>query len=108
MKRTVPELTNTIKELMGGQTPDGLESFLEDITDSVGIPEGYRSPDEYSAMEQRALKAEADSKNMRDRYINRFYQDYNKPGNQGFIMSEAAQQDVQNEEKRMRYEDLFE
>lgn len=110
-KRTAQELAASLRGLFGDNMPDEAITMMEDLTDSVGggIPDGYVPPETYRAMEERALKAEGDYNSMRSRYINRFYDGYDQAGERGMIMGGAVPQgEIQQEEKKITYADLFE
>lgn len=109
-RRTAQELTTTLRDMFGEQTPDGYVELLEDITDSVGVfDEGEYVPKaDYDAVVSERDAARGEAKDMRDRYINRFYQDYSQANDKGFVMGEASQDSLENEEEDLSYEALFE
>lgn len=109
-KRTAQEIIGSMRDIFGEQTPDGFVELLEDITDSVGDadPENYVSRVDYDAVVMQRDDARAAAKDMRDRYINRFYQGYDNPNDRGFIMGQASQEAIEKEEEVVSYEDLFE
>lgn len=109
-RRTAQEIIGSMRDIFGEQTPDGFVELLEDITDSVGEADlsNYVSKDDYEAVVAERDKAVAGEKDMRDRYINRFYNGYDEPNDKGFIMGQASQESIEKEEDVVSYEDLFE
>lgn len=105
--RSATEIIGRIKNIFGEQTPEGYLELLEDITDSVGYSGGV-SQEEYDKVARERDNAVAAEKDMRDRYINRFYTDYNEPNNKGYIAGEVPQGLIEEEEKKLSYDDLFE
>lgn len=103
--RTAQEITNNLRGIFGEQTPEGFVDLLEDITDSVGT--GISQADYDTAVAERDA-ALVKARDMEQRYINRFYQDYNAPNSMGYIDSTAPQAEIQQEERRWSYDDLFE
>lgn len=110
MKRTATELANSVRAMLGDQTPEGLIEYLEDLTDSVGDfnPAEYVSKSDYEAVVTERDTAVAGEKAMRDRYINRFYQGADAPNDKGFIVSEAPQSAIIEKEEGDGYAELFE
>lgn len=108
--RSADEIIGSVRGILGEQTPEGLENLLEDITDSIQAPDmsAYVSKAEYdkAITERDDFKKSADD--MRIRYINRFYSDYNQPGDKGIIEGAAPQGKIENAEKADHYQDLFE
>lgn len=108
--RSAEEIIGSVRDILGEQTPEGLENLLEDITDSIQVPDmsAYVNKAEYDKVitERDDFKKSADD--MRIRYINRFYSDYNQPGDKGIIEGAAPQAKIENAEKADHYEDLFE
>lgn len=109
-KRSAQEIIGSMRDIFGEQTPDGYVELLEDITDSVTDvdPAAYVSRDDYDTVVAERDKYKADAQDMRDRYINRFYRGYDKENDKGIILSEAPQSQIEEEEKTVTYEDLFE
>lgn len=108
--RTAQEIIGSMRDIFGEQTPDGFVELLEDITDSVGEVNlsNYVSKADYDSVVAERDKAVAGEKDMRDRYINRFYNGYDEPNDKGFIMGQASQESIEQEEEVVSYEDLFE
>lgn len=108
--RTAEELIGSVRGILGEQTPDGYLELLEDITDSVGARDtgDMVSRAEYDALAKERDDAIASRNDIRTRYINRFYSDYNDPNDKGLILGEAPQQDLEDEEEDLSYESLFE
>lgn len=107
--RSAQEISTSIRGILGEQEPDGLLEILEDVADSIGAdPASYVSKVDYDTAVSERDKYKGMFEDMRTRYINRFYNDYNEPGNVGLIDSSAPQESVQEEEKRVSYDDLFE
>lgn len=108
MRRSAQELSNTLKGMLGEQSPEGYLELLEDIADSVQDTGDMVSKSDYDAVVSERDAARADAKSMRDRYINRFYEGYSAPNDKGIIMSEAPQSELEEEEEDLSYESLFE
>lgn len=108
--RTAQEIVGRMRDIFGEQTPDGYVELLEDITDSVGVADSgaYVSRADYQTVLAERDSARAKEQDMRTRYINRFYNDYNEPNDKGFIFGETSQQTLENEEEDLSYESLFE
>lgn len=108
MKRSAQEISNTLRGIFGEQTPEGYLELLEDIADSVGSDGDVVSKSDYDKVVAERDRYQADAKDMRDRYINRFYDDYAAPNDKGFILSQTPQEDLQKQEEDLSYESLFE
>lgn len=108
MKRTAQELSNSLKMIFGEQTPDGYLELLEDIADSVVDTGDMVSKEDYDRVVGERDRYQQDAKDMRARYINRFYTGYDEPNDKGYVMGETAQSDIEAEEKTVTYDDLFE
>lgn len=108
--RTAQEIIGSVRDIFGEQSSDGYLSLLEDITDSIGTTDmsGYVAREEYDKVVGEREAAVTAEKEMRDRYINRFYDGYNAPNDKGFIMSEATQKSVEDKEYADDYDELFE
>lgn len=66
MKRTLEELLNAARDLIGVEnTSDNAIAFIEDLTDSLSTPEGDG--------EDWKKKYEENEENWRRRYLDRFY-----------------------------------
>lgn len=66
MKRTLEELLNAARDLIGAEnTSDNAIAFIEDLTDSLSTPEGNG--------EDWKKKYEENEENWRRRYLDRFY-----------------------------------
>lgn len=108
MRRTAQELSNTLKGMFGDQSPEGYLELLEDIADSVVDTGDMVSRDDYNKVVEERDRYRGEAKDMRDRYINRFYTGYDAPNDKGYVMGETAQEDIEEEEKMVTYDDLFE
>lgn len=108
MKRTAQELSTSLKGMFGEQTPEGYLELLEDIADSVTDTGDMVTREEYDRVVGERDRYQQDAKDMRDRYINRFYTGYDAPNDKGYIMGEIPQEDIEKEEKATTYADLFE
>lgn len=109
-KVTAENLISRLKGIVGDNIPDGYVNLLEDITDSVSDVDmaSYVNRSELEAMTQERDAALAARDDMRARYINRFYNNYDDPNNKGYIVGEVSQSDIEEEEKAVTYDDLFE
>lgn len=105
---TAKELAQRIVEKMGNA--EGVESILEDVADSVGDIDmsQYVAKSDYEKMAADASNAQNALSDMREKYINRFYQGYSNPNETGYIMGQATQAEIQGEEKKRWYDTLFE
>lgn len=108
MKRTAQELSNSLKAILGEQTPEGYLELLEDIADSVVDAGDTVSKEEYDRVVGERDRYQKDAQDMRDRYINRFYSGYDALNDKGYVMGETPQQDIESEEKHVTYDELFE
>lgn len=108
--RTAQELLENLKAKFPEGYPEGFEDIIEDITDSVGTVDSSKYIDRtmYNAVVSERDKALEGLSNMRDKYINRFYGNYNQDNSKGYIMGEAPQEEIESEEKIIMYDDLFE
>lgn len=107
---TAENLISRLKEIVGENPPEAYLGVLEDITDSVSdinMAE-YVNRSELEAMTQERDAAIASRDDIRSRYINRFYSNYDEPNNKGYIMGEISQGEIEDEEKELPYDDLFE
>lgn len=109
-RRTAVEISTTLKGMFGEQTPEGYLELLEDIADSVGTinPGEYVSRADYEKVVGERDAAIQGERDMRDKYINRFYNDYNDPNDKGLILGETTQGSLEKEEEDLSYESLFE
>lgn len=107
---TAENLISRLKEIVGENPPDAYLGVLEDITDSVSDVnmDEYVNRSELEAMTQERDEAIASRDDMRSRYINRFYSNYDETNNKGYIMGEVSQGAIEEEEKTITYDDLFE
>ena len=109
-KRNASELIGTLRTMLGDTVPDGLENFLGDITDSVGEIDTTnfieKSAYDTAIAERDNYKKQYDD--VRSSYINRFYQGYAAPNDRGIIYGETPQEKIEEEEKKISYDDLFE
>lgn len=110
MKRTVSELTANFRSVIESQSEDELASFLEDLSDSVVETDlsGYVPREEFDAVRTERDLAIGKAQAYRDKYINRFYEPGNGSTDQTLIESEASQAEIEQEERRVTYDDLFE
>lgn len=108
--RTAQEIIGSVRDIFGEQSSDGYLSLLEDITDSIGSTDmsGYVAREEYDKVVGERDAAVTAEKGMRDRYINRFYDGYNRENDRGFLFSEASQESVEDKEYADDYDELFE
>lgn len=109
-KRSAEEMIERFRGVVASQSEDEIASFLEDISDSVGEMDAgsYVEKSAYDAMVSERDAAMQSAKDYRDRYINRFYQPGNAANDVAIIQSGAAQTEIEKEEKRFSYDDLFE
>ncbi len=101
--RTAEEINGRLRDIFGEQTPEGYVELLEDITDSIG---NGRGEEMVSRSDYDKVVEERDS--IRSRYINRFYGDYSKENSKGYIVGEASQDEIEDDEKEVSYDRLFE
>lgn len=108
--RSSQEIIGSLRGILGEQTPEGLENLLEDITDSVQAPDmsAYVDKSEYDKVVEERDGYRTASEDMRARYINRFYSDYQEPNDKGIIEGAAPQAAIESKEKADHYDDLFE
>lgn len=105
--RSAQELLETVKNIVGDK--EGVETLLEDITDSVTIDISDFVPKaEYEKIKGEAARATEQANSYRDKYINRFYSGYDSPDSKGYVMGGISQGDIETEEKWGDYENLFE
>lgn len=109
-RRSAQEIIGSMRGIFGEQTPDGYVELLEDITDSVTEvdPTAYVPKADYDGVVAERDKYRDEAQDMRARYINRFYRGYDKENDKGIVLSEAPQSQIEEEEKIVTYEDLFE
>lgn len=108
--RTAAEILNQMKVYFSENPPEGYESLMEDITDSVGDINlnDYIKKDEYDRVVSENEVITGKYNDIRSRYINRFYDGYKGDVNVGYINSSAPQSMLEKEEKITSYNDLFE
>lgn len=107
--RPTAEMVANFKALIGENMSDEALSFMEDLADSTQIDTAsYVNRTDYDNVVKERDKYRDSAEDYRARYINRFYTDYNTPNNQGYIVSETPQGQIERDEKDMSYEDLFE
>ncbi len=102
--RTKQEILEAVSKL--GIEGDGVTALMEDISDS--FVEGGVSRDEYDKMAKERDDAKKSADDYRQRYIDRFYKNYDSPDSKGYINSTAEQETIEKDEKDITYEDLFE
>lgn len=109
-RRTASELIANLRNMGVGEGIDGVENLLEDITDSVGDidPSQYIKVDDYNRVVKERDDAIAARDDLRSRYINRFYSDYNAENDKGYVFSMAPQSQIEKKEKEIKYGGLFE
>lgn len=108
--RSALELSTQFRDVVASQSEDAIASFLEDLNDSVGTADltGYVERSEYDKIvgERDAFAVQA--REYRDKYINRFYQPGTKPNDITMIDGEQNQETIEEQEKAITYDDLFE
>lgn len=109
-RRTAEEMIERFRGVVASQSEDEIASFLEDITDSIGglDTSNYVERAAYDAMVNERDAAAQSAKDYRDRYINRFYNPGNTTNDITIVQGGASQLDIEQEEKRFGYSDLFE
>lgn len=101
MKRTREELSNIVAQTVRSQSEDDLAAVLEDIADSF--------PDEdYESVIKERDDWRSKAESYRDKYINRFYDNYDKPSAKGYVNGSAPQQEIEDTEEATGYMALFE
>lgn len=105
---TAQEIITRLRDFFGEHTPDVYVELLEDITDSVADVGNMVSREDYESVVAERDRYQGEAKDMRDRYINRFYSDYSEPNDKGLILGEATQSSLEEEEEDLSYESLFE
>lgn len=107
-RKTAKELIEMVRNL--GVSEDSIVPLLEDITDSVGDVDlsNYVRSDEYTKVVAERDQAVTERNDFRDRYINRFYGNYDSANSTGYVMSQASEADLIHEEKKRTYDTLFE
>lgn len=108
--RTAAEILSQMKVYFPENPPEGYESLMEDITDSVGNVNlnDYIKRDEYNKVVSENEILTGKYNDIRSRYINRFYDGYNGNTNIGYINSSTPQSELEKDEKITTYNDLFE
>lgn len=108
--RTATEILSQMKVYFPEKPPEGYESLMEDITDSVGNVNlnDYIKRDEYNKVVSENEILTGKYNDIRSRYINRFYDGYNGNTNIGYINSSTPQSELEKDEKITTYNDLFE
>lgn len=104
MKRSATELSNSIKDLLGDNQPDGLETLLEDIADSTGEfdAKNFVEKAEYEKVVTERDVAKLEVADLRSKYINRFY----NRNSEGF--DALGGEMMKNDTEVLPYESLFE
>lgn len=110
MKRSAQEMVERFREVVASQSEDEVANFLEDINDSVTEPDlsGYVERKDYEAVTLERDAAIAKANDYRDRYINRFYEPGNATNDITLVQGAAPQLEIETEEKKFGYSDLFE
>ena len=110
MRRSAEEMTDLFRKVIASQSEDEIASYLEDINDSVSEPDmtGLVSREEYEKIVGERDTERARANDYRDRYINRFYNRGNDTNDKTYIEGAAPQTVIEDEEKRIGYDDLFE
>lgn len=108
--RTASEIINNMKDIFKDQTPEGYVELLEDITDSIpgDNREDYISKEEYDKVMAERDMWSGKYEDMRSKYINRFYSDYDTPNDKGYINASTAQETLEEDEQEDYYKNLFE
>lgn len=109
-RRSAEEMIERFRGVVASQSEDEIASFLEDIMDSVnGLDESqYVMKSEYDAVVAERDQFRQSAQDYRERYINRFYNPGNDTNDITIVQGGAAQLDIEKEEKRFSYDDLFE
>lgn len=109
-RRSAEEMIERFRGVVASQSEDEIASFLEDITDSVSQldMDNYVEKATYDAVVSERDSAMQSAKDYRDRYINRFYNPGNTSNDIAIVQGGASQLDIEKEEKRFSYDDLFE
>lgn len=109
-RRSAEEMIERFRGVVASQSEDDIASFLEDITDSVnGLDANqYVTKSEYDAIAAERDQFKQSAQDYRDRYINRFYNPGNVTNDVTIVQGGASQLDIEKEEKRFSYDDLFE
>lgn len=110
MKRSAEEMIEKFRGVVASQSEDDIASFLEDITDSVAELDtsNYVEKADYDAIVSERDAAQRTAQDYRDRYINRFYNPGTTPNDVTIVQGGANQMEIEKEEKRFSYDDLFE
>lgn len=109
-RRTAQELIAQFQTFSPDVSTAEYVQMLEDITDSVGDVDmtQWVGKAEYDSVAAERDRYRNEAQDYRDRYINRFYNDYDAPNNKGYIAGEASQEQIERDEKEISYDDLFE
>lgn len=109
-RRTAQELISQFQGFNPDVSTAEYVQMLEDITDSVGDVDmtQWVGRSEYDTAVAERDRYRTEAQDYRDRYINRFYNNYDASNNRGYIAGEASQQQIERDEKEIGYEDLFE
>lgn len=110
MKRSPEEMITRFREVVASQSEDDIASYLEDISDSMIAEDmsGYVEKKDYEAAVLERDAAVAKANDYRDRYINRFYNPGNGTNDLTIVQGGAPQLEIEKEEKKYSYDDLFE
>lgn len=107
-KRTREELSTRFREIVASQSDDDIASYLEDLSDSFPDNDYESVVAERDGLIKERDDWKAKAEDYRTRYINRFYDDYDKPNSKGYINSSAPQEEIEDKERGVRFKDLFE
>lgn len=107
---TADNLIQRLNEAFGESKPESYVELLEDISDSVGDVDmsAYTSNEEVAQLREELADVKRQRDDFRDRYINRFYRNYDDPNNKGYIESSVPQGEIEAEETEIGYDALFE
>lgn len=110
MKRNAEEMISRFRDVIASQSEDEIANYLEDISDSVTDVDlsKYVKQEEYEKAISERDAAQASARDYRDRYINRFYNPGNNTNDKTWVEGSAPQLEIEKEEKRISYDDLFE
>lgn len=109
-RRTAQELIDKFNSFAPDVNTEQYVAMLEDITDSVSDVDmsSLVSRSEYESVTAERDRYAREAKDYRDRYINRFYHGYDEPNSKAYVEGAAPQGKIEEEEKTVSYEDLFE
>lgn len=103
-------MTEKFRQVIASQSEDEIANFLEDINDSVNDIDitGYVDRKDYESVVAERDSAIIKANDYRDRYINRFYEPGNKTNDITLVEGSAPQLEIEKDEKKIKYTDLFE